>query len=55
MPELTRQYDEAFQQFDVLVMPTMPFVATTLTAADAPIEEYVHSALNMRPTPHRST
>lgn len=47
MPELTRQYDEAFQQFDVLVMPTMPFVATTLTAADAPIEEYVHSALNM--------
>ncbi len=47
VPELTRQYDEAFQQFDVLVMPTMPFVATTLTAADAPIEEYVHSALNM--------
>ncbi|WP_145002596.1 amidase [Pseudomonas oryzihabitans] len=47
VPELTRQYDEAFKDFDVLVMPTMPFVATPLTAADAPIEEYVHSALNM--------
>ncbi|RMR49516.1 Amidase [Pseudomonas amygdali pv. mori] len=47
VPELTRQYDEAFKNFDVLVLPTMPFVATTLTAADAPIEEYVHSALNM--------
>jgi amidase len=47
VPELTRQYDEAFKDFDVLVMPTMPFVATSLTPADAPIEEYVHSALNM--------
>jgi amidase len=47
VPELTRQYDEAFKDFDVLVMPTMPFVATPLTAADAPVEEYVHSALDM--------
>ncbi|WP_449121818.1 amidase [Pseudomonas viridiflava] len=47
VPELTRQYDEAFKSFDVLVMPTMPFVATPLTAPDAPIEEYVDSALNM--------
>jgi len=47
VPELTRQYDEAFKDFDVLVMPTMPFVATALTASDAPVEEYVHSALNM--------
>jgi amidase len=47
VPELTRQYDEALKDFDVLVMPTMPFVATPLTAADAPIEEYVHGALNM--------
>ena len=47
IPELTRQYDEAFKDFDVLVMPTMPFVATPLTAADAPVEEYVHSALDM--------
>lgn len=47
VPELTRQYDEAFKSFDVLVMPTMPFVATPLTAPDAPVEEYVHSALNM--------
>jgi amidase len=47
VPLLTQQYDDAFKDFDVLVMPTMPFVATVLTAADAPIEEYVHSALNM--------
>ncbi len=45
--ELTRQYDEALQQFDVLIMPTIPFVATLLTAADAPIEEYFASALDM--------
>jgi amidase len=47
VPELTRQYDKAFKDFDVLVMPTMPFIATALTASDAPVEEYVHSALNM--------
>lgn len=47
VPELTRQYDEAFKDFDVLVMPIMPFVATPLTAPDAPVEEYVHSALDM--------
>lgn len=47
VPELARQYDEAFKDFDVLVMPTIPFVATTLTAGDAPIEEYVHSARDM--------
>jgi amidase len=47
VPELTRQYDEAFKEFDVLIMPTMPFVATLLTAPDAPIETYVRTALNM--------
>ncbi|PLX75671.1 MAG: amidase [Azoarcus sp.] len=47
VPLLVQQYDDAFKDFDVLVMPTMPFVATKLTAADAPIEEYVHTALNM--------
>jgi amidase len=45
--ELTRQYDEALKQYDVLIMPTIPFVATPLTAADAPIEEYFASALDM--------
>ncbi len=47
VPELTRQYDAALEQFDVLIMPTMPFVATLLTVPDAPIEEYVRTALNM--------
>lgn len=28
-------------------MPTMPFIATLLTAPDAPIEDYVLSALDM--------
>ncbi|MEH6499020.1 MAG: amidase [Pseudoalteromonas distincta] len=47
VPELTRQYDEAFKKFDVLIMPTIPFVATLLTAPDATIETYVGTALNM--------
>ncbi|KAK7488434.1 hypothetical protein BaRGS_00020408, partial [Batillaria attramentaria] len=31
--ELTRQYDAALQKFDVLVMPTMPFVAPKIPPA----------------------
>lgn len=45
--ELTRQYDAALGQCDVLVMPTIPFLPTPLTPQDAPIEEYASSALNM--------
>ena len=36
--ELRRHYDEALSRFDVLVMPTLPMVATVIPADDAPRE-----------------
>jgi len=44
---LTAAYDAAFQECDVLVMPTMPLKATKIPAADASREEYVTRALEM--------
>ena len=35
---LRRAYDEALEKFDVLAMPTIPFTATPIPPADAPLE-----------------
>jgi amidase len=45
--ELRKAYDAALEQYDVLVMPTLPLTATTLVAPGAPREEYLARALEM--------
>ncbi|MCZ6875029.1 MAG: amidase [bacterium] len=46
---LTAAYDAALQEYDVLVMPTLPMKATLIPAPDASREEYVDRALEMLP------
>ncbi len=45
--QLTRAYDDAFKDFDLLLMPTLPIVATKLPEPGASIEEIVGRALEM--------
>jgi amidase len=45
---LRRAYDEALEKFDVLAMPTIPFVATPIPPADAPLNTAIDTALNMQ-------
>jgi amidase len=45
--EVRRRYDEALTQFDVLVMPTLPFTATPLVEPSDPIELSVTRALEV--------
>nr|KAG5700740.1 hypothetical protein BaRGS_029105 [Batillaria attramentaria] len=45
--ELTRQYDAALQKFDVIVMPTLPYVATKIPPADIGFGDYHHHTLSM--------
>ncbi|KAK7488411.1 hypothetical protein BaRGS_00020385 [Batillaria attramentaria] len=45
--ELTRQYDAALQKFDVIVMPTLPYVATKIPPADIGFADYHHHTLSM--------
>ena len=47
--EVRRRYDEALDRFDVLVMPTLPMVATPLVTASDPREAYIARALEMIP------
>jgi amidase len=47
--ELTAAYDEALAGADVLIMPTLPIVATTIPAADAGREEKLARSLEMTP------
>ena len=47
--EVRRGYDEALASFDVLVMPTLPIVATPLVTASDPRETYISRALEMIP------
>jgi amidase len=42
-------YDEALEQVDLLLLPTLPLKATKIPAADASREEYVARALEMVP------
>ncbi|RYM02751.1 amidase [Sporolactobacillus sp. THM7-7] len=50
---LTRQlkgaYDKALNDFDILVMPTLPIKATKLPTHDLPLDEYVARSLEMTP------
>ncbi|MBJ26112.1 MAG: Asp-tRNA(Asn)/Glu-tRNA(Gln) amidotransferase GatCAB subunit A [Alphaproteobacteria bacterium] len=45
--KLRNSYDEILEDFDVIVLPTLPQTATKLPAPDCSREEYVDSALNM--------
>jgi amidase len=45
---LRQAYDKVLADYDVMVMPTIPFPATRIPAADASREEYVDAALNMQ-------
>ncbi len=44
---LTQAYDDALQEVDLLLMPTLPMKATVIPAATAPREEQVARALEM--------
>ena len=44
---LKAAYDDALQECDLLVMPTLPLKATKIPAPDASREEYVARALEM--------
>ncbi len=46
---LRAAYDQALQQCDALVMPTLPMKATPIPDANAPLAEYVTRALEMIP------
>jgi len=45
---LRNAYNAVLQDYDLMVMPTIPFPATRIPAADAPREIYVDAALNMQ-------
>jgi amidase len=47
-PVVKAAYDAALEACDLLAMPTIPFPATPLPAADAPREEWIDAALNMQ-------
>ncbi|MDA0824000.1 MAG: amidase [Proteobacteria bacterium] len=44
---LKAAYDKAFEDFDLLLMPTLPMKATPIPAPDCSREEYVQRALEM--------
>jgi amidase len=44
---LRRGYDEALSRYDLLLMPTLPMVATPLPASDAPLGEILEAAFGM--------
>ena len=46
-PALVKAYDDVLAEYDVLVMPTVPFRATPIPPPDCPLEEYLERALNM--------
>jgi amidase len=45
---LRRAYDDILDRFDIIAMPTLPFPATKIPAADCSREVYVDLALNMQ-------
>ena len=45
---LREAYDKVLREYDLMVMPTIPFPATRIPPADAPREVYVDAALNMQ-------
>lgn len=47
VPELRAAYDTAFAEHDVLVMPTLPYTARKIPAENAPLADYLDTALSM--------
>lgn len=47
--KLKKAYDDAFNNYDVLIMPTLPLKATPIPGPDASREEYISRALEMIP------
>lgn len=47
VPEVRAAYDAALESYDVLVMPTVPYTARRLPVPDAPLAEYLDTALSM--------
>ena len=45
---LREAYDTVLQDYDLMVMPTIPFPATRIPPPDAPREVYIDAALNMQ-------
>ena len=45
--ELRAAYDDALSSYDVLVMPTLPYVAREIPAADVGLADYLDTALSM--------
>jgi amidase len=45
---LRQAYDDTLKKFDALVMPTIPFTATPIPSADAPLGTIIDVALNMQ-------
>ncbi|WP_108610667.1 amidase [Aminobacter sp. MSH1] len=45
---LRQAYDAALEKYDALAMPTIPFTATPIPPADAPLETLLVLALNMQ-------
>jgi amidase len=45
--ELRSAYDTALREYDVLAMPTLPYPATKLPAADVSLGDYLNLALSM--------
>jgi amidase len=45
--KLKKAYNEALEEYDLLLLPTLPMKATPLPAPDAPREEIVQRALEM--------
>lgn len=45
---LRNAYDSVLNNYDLMVMPTIPFPATRIPPADAPREIYIEAALNMQ-------
>ncbi|MET0190252.1 MAG: amidase [Pseudonocardia sediminis] len=45
--ELKAAYDAAFSSYDVLALPTLPFTAQPLLGYDAPLGDYLTTALSM--------
>jgi amidase len=47
VPELRAAYDAALADFDVLVMPTVPYTARQIPPADVALGDYLDVALSM--------
>ena len=45
--QLTQAYDDAFKDYDLLLMPTLPITATKIPAPGAPVEEQIARSLEM--------